>query len=271
MKTNLAIVLGVAALLLSGQRGFTADAATELDALLKKVNADLSAGKQTELDLAGDLKQFDALLAKHKGEKTDAVARILYMKAKLYGDVLNNDAKAQELFKQLKVDFKGTAFVAQLEKQEAAAAAEKALQDALAIGANFPGFFVTDVMGQTLSVASHKGKVVLIHFWATWNMPSRMELADIIDTYQKYHPQGFDIISISLDQDKAQLLSFIKSESMTWPEYFDGRRWDNKLVVKYGIQAIPANFLLDGEGKIIGKNLRGDDLKQAIVAALPKN
>jgi thiol-disulfide isomerase/thioredoxin len=268
MRNKIAIVLGVAALLLSCQRGFTADAMTELNALVTKINAEISAGKRTESELADELKQFDVLLAEHKGEKTDAVARILYMKATLYGEVLNNDAKAQELLKQLKTDFKDTQFVANLEKREAAAAAAKKIQDSLVVGAKFPDFNETDVAGQPISISSHNGKLVLVDFWATWCGPCRIELPNVIAAYQKYHAQGFDIVGVSLDEDKAQLLSFIKDQKMTWPQFFDGQHWDNKLAVKYGIQGIPATYLLDGEGKIIGKNLRGDALDQAVASAL---
>ena len=235
MKNKLAIVLGVSVLLLSGQRGFTANAATELKALVTKINADLAAGKKNENALADDLKQFDTLLAEHQGEKTDDVARILYMKATLYGEVLNNDAKAQELLKQLKTDFKDTQFVANLQKHEAEAAAAKQIQDALAVGTKFPDFNETDVEGQPLSIASHKGKVGLVDFWATWCEPCRGELPNVIATYQKHHAQGFDIIGVSLDQDKTQLLSFTKDQNMTWPQFFDGQGWANKLAVKYGI------------------------------------
>jgi len=268
MKNKVAIALGIAALLFSGEHAFAADAKTELNGLVTKINADIAAGKRTESALADDLKQFDVLLAEHKGEKTDDVARILYMKATLYGEVLNNDAKAKELLKQLKTDFKDTQFVANLEKREAAAAAAKKIQDSLVVGTKLPDFNETDVAGQPFSIASHKGKVVLVDFWATWCGPCRAELPNVIAAYQKYHAKGFDIVGVSLDEDKPQLLSFIKDQNMTWPQYFDGQRWENKLAVKYGIQSIPATFLLDGEGKIIGKNLRGDALEQALASAL---
>jgi hypothetical protein len=108
MKNKFAAILGIAVLLLSGQRAFTADAATELKALVTKVRADLAAGKKTEAELADDLKQFDVLLAEHQGEKTDAVANIVYMKAMLYAQVLRDNAKTAELVKQLKTDYKDT-------------------------------------------------------------------------------------------------------------------------------------------------------------------
>jgi thiol-disulfide isomerase/thioredoxin len=271
MRNKIAIVLGVAALLLSCQRGFTADATTELHALVTKVNADISAGKRTEGELADDLKQFDVLLAEHKGEKTDAVARILYMKATLYGEVLNNDAKAQELLKQLKTDFKDTQFVANLEKREAAAAAAKKIQDSLVVGAKFPDFNETDVAGQPLSIASHKGKVVLVDFWATWCMPCRIELPNVLQTYEKYHAQGFEIAGVSLDEDQPTLERLIKESKMTWQQFFDGKRYENKLARKYGVNKVPTTYLLDREGKIIGRDLRGEDLAAAVAKAVSKN
>ena len=270
MKNIILIILGMAALLLPVQRGFAADATTELKALIAKVNADLTAGKRTEAELADDLKQYDVLLAEHKGEKTDAVAQILYMKAVLYHEVLNDDAKAQALLTQLKTDFKDTPFVAKLEKQEAAQVAAKKIQDSLTVGAKFPDFNVMDLAGKPLSVAGDKGKVVLVDFWATWCGPCVAEMPNVISAYQKYHAKGFDIIGVSLDEDKSKLSNYIKDQNVAWPQFFDGQGWSNELAVKYGIQAIPSNFLLDSNGKIIGKDLRGDVLDKAVATALAK-
>lgn len=269
-KWNLALIFAVAALWLPGQRVFAGDAATELKALVAKINADVAAGKTTQKALAPDLKRFDVLLAEHKGQKTEAVAEILYMKAVVYDHILNDQTKAEAALKQLKTEFKGTPLVTELEQREAAAAVVKKIQDALVVGASFPEFNVTDLNGRPLSVAGDKGKVVLVDFWATWCPPCRAEVPNVVATYQKYHSKGFDIIGVSLDHDKAQLAKFIKEQNMTWPEYFDGMGWTNKLAVKYGIQAIPSNFLLDGNGKIIGKDLRGDALGQAVAAAVAK-
>jgi thiol-disulfide isomerase/thioredoxin len=271
MKNKLAILLGLAVLLTSGQRAFTADATTELKTLVEKIRTDMAAGKKNESDLADDVKQFDVLLAEHQDEKTDAVARILYMKARLYDEVFKEPAKADALIQQLKTEFKDTEFVATLEKREAQEAAAQQMQNALAVGTIFPDFNEKDVTGQPLSIASHKGKVVLLDFWATWCGPCRNELPHVIAAYNKYHKQGFDIIGVSLDQDQAKLTGFTKSMDMTWPQYFDGQGWGNKLALKYGIESVPATFLLDGNGKIIGKNLRGEALEQAVSEALAKN
>ena len=244
------------------------DATQELKDLVAKVRTDIQSGKTTEADLSDDLKQFDALLAEHKGEKTDAVARILYMKAMLYSQVMHDTAKSDALMNQLTNDFSGTTFVAELEKQQAQESEAQKIQAGLTEGSQFPGFNEKDVMGKPLSIANYKGKVVMIDFWATWCGPCRGEIPNVVATYQKYHDKGFEIIGVSLDSDKEKLLSFIKENNMTWQQYFDGQGWSNKLAVKYGIESIPMTFLLDGSGKIIGKDLRGEDLTDAVAKAV---
>ena len=271
MKNKLFTAIAVAgvALTLTLSSGLAAEdsaATADLKALVTKVQAKLKDGKPTEAELAPELKEFDALLTKYKADKSDEVAQILLMKAMLYKQVLKDDTKGDAEMARLKRDFPDSKPVAMLKQQEAS---EK-IQAGLHEGAVFPEFSEKDLAGKPLSVAGYKGKVVLIDFWATWCGPCVQELPNVLKAYTKFHPQGFEIIGISLDSNRQKLESFIKEKNMTWPQYFDGKGWQNKLATKYGVQSIPATYLLDGNGKIIGSNLRGPELEAALDKALAK-
>jgi thiol-disulfide isomerase/thioredoxin len=246
----------------------------ELSGLVQQVSAKLKAGENTEAALAPELKQFDALLAAQKGVKTVEAAEIIYMKAMLYLQVFNNTDKGGELMRTLKDDYAGTKYgqsAAKIIDQIAKQSSAKKVQSALGTGLAFPDFAEKDLDGKPLSVGDHKGKVVLVDFWATWCGPCRAELPNVIAAYKKYHDQGFDIIGVSLDSDRAKLDAFLKkTEGMTWPQFFDGEGWANKLAVKYGVESIPFTVLVGPDGKIIGKDLRGDDLVAAVAKALGK-
>jgi peroxiredoxin len=249
-------------------------AAAELKALVGKIQAKLQKGKPSEADLAPELKAFDGLIEKHKGEKTDDVAQILLMKASLYEQVLDNSDKAIQVVEQLKQQFPDTGPGKKADSVMDAirkAAEAKTVRAGLVAGSTFPDFAEKDVQGKPLSIANFKGKVVLLDFWATWCPPCVRELPNVIKTYEKHHAQGFEIIGISLDQDEQKLKSFTEEKKMAWQQYFDGKGWGNKLAGKYGIQSIPATFLLDGQGKIIGADLRGEDLEEAVAGALAKH
>lgn len=276
MTKLLLVTAAVASLLLFGERSLAADKAdakTELKALVDKINGKLQEGKKTEKELAEDIKTFDALLERHKGEKTDDVAQILLMKARLYLEVFDDTDKGMQMMKQLKADFPDTEqgkmadkVIASIQKQEES----KKVQRGLVVGAKFPDFAEKDTAGKPLSVANYKGKVVLVDFWASWCGPCVAELPNVLKTYEKYHAKGFEIIGISLDRDEDAFKSFIKRKNMTWAQYFDGKGWENKLAGKYGVTSIPATYLLDAEGKIAGKNLRGEELEAAVAKILAK-
>ena len=287
MKVLLVLTLVAASLLMLNLRALAADKPdpksgetaavkatpkSDLQVLLSKIQAKLQGGTATEKDLADEFKEFDALLDKYKDQKTDDVARILVMKAMLYAH-LDNPEKATALMKKVQTDFPETEQAKTADKaieQMAAHAKAKLIQKELVVGNKFPDFEEKDLDGKSLSVAKYKGKVVLVDFWATWCGPCVRELPNVLKAYEKHHEKGFEIIGISLDQDKSKLTTFIESKGMKWPQYFDGKGWQNKLAGVYGVNSIPATYLLDVEGKIIAKNLRGDDLEQMVAKSLTK-
>jgi thiol-disulfide isomerase/thioredoxin len=116
----------------------------------------------------------------------------------------------------------------------------------------------TALDGSTVDLSKLRGKVVLVDFWATWCPPCRGEVPNVVAAYQKYHDKGFDIVGVSLDQDKDALVSFTKEHGMVWPQYFDGQGWDNKVSKSFGIDSIPAMWLVGKDGKVITTDARED-------------
>jgi peroxiredoxin len=277
MKNKYLIVLFVVGLLWSSRNLFAAETNDTIIAdftnVVAKINAKLDAGKIHEADLADNLKELDALVAKHKEAQPEDLAQIFLVKAQLYSDVFDEPEKALELYQQIKHDFPTVQIGGNTD--EAISGLEKVVTQwkiwhSLAVGTTFPDFNEKDVDGKPLSLAGHKGKVVLIDFWATWCPPCVAELPNVLKTYKEYHNQGFEIVGVSLDNDQQKLDNFLKEKGITWQQSCDGQGWTGKLVVKYGVYRLPSTALLDGQGIIIGKDLHGEELEQAVAKALPK-
>lgn len=134
----------------------------------------------------------------------------------------------------------------------------------LSVGAEPIPFSVKGIKGETLSPAEYKGKVLLIDFWATWCGPCIAEMPNVKSVYSKYHPKGFEIVGISLDQSRDKLDTYIQQQGIEWPQYFDGKWWNNDIAAMYGIKSIPATLLVDRRGKIRYKSLRGRQLEAAV-------
>jgi peroxiredoxin len=274
MKRIITII--AAALLCVAQTTFAADevnSTNEVRKLVRKIETKLQQGKDKEADFTDELKAFDAFVSENKQKNPEQAANAAFMKALLYIQVFGDSDKGTEMMRGVKKDFAATKFGAQADQVlgslERQAEARKVAEN-LKVGAKFPDFTEKDVNGKSFSLADQKGKVVLIDFWATWCGPCRAELPNVLETYKKFHPKGFEILGISLDSDQSKLQDFVKSKEMTWQQFFDGKGWENKLAQQYGVQSIPATYLVDGQGIIIAKDLRGDDLAAAVEKALAK-
>jgi thiol-disulfide isomerase/thioredoxin len=249
----------------------TNDFNTELKHVADKIRAKTVAWKTPEADLAPELKELDAIYAQHKGGNAEDLASVLMLKATVYWSVVDDSEKGIAVVRQIKKDYPNTSvgrdadrIISSIQQHEEGRKIRRALTD----GTKFPDFAEKDLQGNPLSVAKYKGKLVLVDFWATWCGPCVGELPSFIKAYNKHHADGFEIIGISLDMDEQKLKSFLKTKEIPWAQYFDGKGWQNKLAAKYGIQSVPATFLLDGDGKIIGQDLRGEALEEALAKAL---
>ncbi|MFD2572511.1 redoxin domain-containing protein [Spirosoma soli] len=132
------------------------------------------------------------------------------------------------------------------------------------VGSQAPEISLNDTTGTPVPLSSLRGKYVLVDFWASWCGPCRMENPNVVRMYNKYKDKGFAIYSVSLDQTKGNWTKAIRNDNLTWTHVSDLKYWQSAAAQQYGVQAIPATFLLDKEGKIIAKNLRGEALEQKL-------
>ena len=141
---------------------------------------------------------------------------------------------------------------AQAEPTVQAAASVKPAPDenTIAEGHAFPALEFASLSGEQVNLASLKGKVVLIDFWATWCGPCRKVMPDLVETYKSYHEKGFEIIGISLDKDQSQLEKYMQDTGITWQQYYDGLWWDSKVAKRFGVRAIPHIVLIDKKGTV---------------------
>jgi len=137
-----------------------------------------------------------------------------------------------------------------------------------AIGATAPLFTQKDVADKDVSLASFKGKLVLVEFWASWCSPCRAENPNLVKQYNTYKDKGFEILSVSLDSDKKSWLAAIEKDGLPWTHVSDLKGWNNEVGRLYGVRAVPASFLVGKDGKIVGAGLRGDALNKKLAEIL---
>jgi thiol-disulfide isomerase/thioredoxin len=138
------------------------------------------------------------------------------------------------------------------------------------LGATAPDIVMASPDGKDLKLSSLRGKIVLIDFWASWCGPCRRENPNVVRLYEKFKSKGFDIFSVSLDQTKEKWLAAIEQDKLSWPNHVsDLKGWQSAAGKLYGVTSIPQTVLVDRDGKIIAKNLRGEALERKLEQLLP--
>lgn len=138
----------------------------------------------------------------------------------------------------------------------------------ITIGEQAPEISLPDVKGNTVTLSSFKGKIVLIDFWASWCGPCRASNPKIVKLYNKYKASGFEVFGVSFDEKTTAWKRAIRTDRINYSQVIDTKIWEGDVAYKYGIEAIPTTFLLDKEGKIVAIDLEGKELEEAVKALL---
>lgn len=209
--------------------------------------------------------EYDKLLEEKKEKifhkylrKNPASAIALYVLDQYAGNDINV-TKVEPLFNSLSVTIKsslsGIAFKERIE-----------IAKKTSVGAYAMDFTQNDTLGNPVSLSSFRGKYLLIDFWASWCGPCRKENPNVVKAFNTYSDKGFTVLGVSLDQPGKQQawLDAIHKDGLTWTHVSDLKFWDNAVAKQYNIRSIPQNLLLDPKGKIIAKNIRGEEVQKKL-------
>lgn len=217
--------------------------------------------KMTKVELDSIKREFDALGVlqttinqKYIEEFPNSLvsAYILNMYATTWGK-----EKTKELFQQLSTENKDSEYGLEIRGYIK-------LNRNINIGEQFVDFELKDQYGNPKKLSELKGKTILLEFWASWCGPCRKENPNLVKTYNKFNPKGFEIFAVSLDNSKKRWLEAIEKDNLNWSHVSDLKGDKNEASLIYGVSEIPDNFLIADNGEIIGRNLRGDKLNDKL-------
>ncbi|WP_345949159.1 TlpA disulfide reductase family protein [Mucilaginibacter sp. PAMB04274] len=168
----------------------------------------------------------------------------------------------QALYQQLSLEMKATRYGREISDY-------LSLNKNLKVGDHYADFEQVNTAGKVVRLSQIRGKYILLDFWASWCGPCREENPQLAQTYARFKDKGFAILGVSMDENKSQWLQAVKKDQLTWENVSDLRGDKNKATLMYGVSAIPNNFLIDQNGIIIAKNLRGRALDTQLEKLLP--